>query len=324
MPYLTTIKRPNEPIVLVNEDLLNVKGLNDVVLSGYTSGTQEQTTDRDAPRTSDGTTSGTTNPLITFTRPDGYAGIGTIPKQGDILPGGSTITLPNGLPVTIPRINGPENPAYVSGYEPPVFGGTDSGGGGSTGTPDKNGFVWTLPNGQGFPPTRILLFSANRKTLYYEDKDLTTKFQVIGKTIEQCSRVSNEQVGQFTGRYQFNNTDSFGKGYTLKSLEVKTKFPFDRLGNPVETEYTLWVDTFVRYFTDNVQSITTNQDGTLTYHYANGSTSVVSQNGTPIPGGGGGYTDGTNTNTGTPAAKSNTGLLLVGGLLLILFSSKSK
>lgn len=313
MPYLTTIKRPSEPIIKVDESLTKIQGLNDVVLNGYTSGNQE-TTDRSAPRGSTGTT---TAPAITYQRPTGYV------KLGDVGSGGTTTTLPDGTVIQIPRITGTENPSYVSGYEPPVIEGNTAGGGGSTGTPDKNNFIWTLPNGQGFPPTRALFFSNNRRTYFYEDKDLKTKFQVIGKTIEQCSRVSNEVVGEFTGKYQFNNTDPFGKGYTLKSLEVKTKFPFNRLGEPVETEYTLWVDTYVKYFTDNVQSITTNQNGTLTYHYANGTTAVVAQNGAPIPGGGG-YTDGTNTNTDKPAAKSNVGLLLIGGLGLLLLSSKSK
>jgi len=324
MPYLTTIKRPTEPIVLVNEDLNQIKGLNSATLSGYASGTDGSTTDRDAPRTSGGYGSGidlsavqntgATTPPRTITAPS--------ISQPQETPSYSGIT-GTGLGAQIPKgfeLYDPEKAGYISVHEVPTSSG---GGGGSTGTPDTNGFVWTLPNGQGFPPTRSLLFSNNRRTYYYEDKDLKTKFQVIGKTIEQCSRVSNEVVGEFTGKYQFNSTDSFGKGYTLKSLEVKTKFPFDRLGNAVETEYTLWVDTFVRYFTDNVQSITTNPDGTLTYHYANGSTAVVNQNGTAVTGGGG-YSDGTDNNTNKPATKSNTGLFLLGGLALIAISSKSK
>ena len=322
MPYTTTLPKLETP-VKVNEGLLSIQGLNNLQFTGYATG--GETTDRDAPRTSSGAgygsgidmsgvqNSGATTTPRTITAPSisqpetpSYSGI-TSTGLGSQIPKGADLIDPDKL-------------GYISIYEVP----TSSGGGGSsTGTPDKNGFIWTLPNGQGFPPTRSLLFSNNRRTLYYEDKDLTTKFQVIGKTIEQCSRVSNEVVGEFTGRYQFNSTDPFGKGYTLKSLEVKTKFPFNRLGEPVETEYTLWVDTFVRYFTDNVQSITTNTDGTLTYHYANGSTAVVSQNGTPLNSSGG-YNTGGGTTTDKPASKSNTGLLLIGGLLLILISSNSK
>ena len=236
MPYLQKIWRfSDKPIVLVNDDLNTIKGLDNLNFTGYTSGTE------------------------------------------------------------------------------------------TTGTPDKNGYVWTLPNGQDFPPVNTLLFSNHRRTYYYEDKDLKTKFQVIGKTLEQCSRVNNDAVGTFTGGRQFNSTDSFGKGYTLKSLEVKTKFPFDRLGNPVETEYTLWIDTFVKYFPDNVVSITTNEDGTLTLNYANGSTGIVSQDGKPIDGGTGttgGYTTGTDTDK--PATKNRNAILIILGLVLILLSSKSK
>jgi hypothetical protein len=202
---------------------------------------------------------------------------------------------------------------YVSIYEAPKP---------VEGLPDENGYIWTLPNGQAFPPTRTLLFSNHKRTYYYEDKDLKTKFQVIGMTLEQCSRVLNEAVGTFTGNRQFNTVDAFGKGYSLLSLEVKTTFPFDRLGNLVLTEYTLWVHTYVKYFEDNVVSITTNSDGSLTYHYANGSTAVVSQNGAPISGPG--YTTGDGDASEKPATQNRNALLIIGGLGLILLSSKSK
>lgn len=243
MPYLKKIWRSSDiPIVLVNDDLSTIKGLDNLELTGYTSGN------------------------------------------------------------------------------------TDTG---TTGTPDSNGYIWTLPNGQPFPPIGILLFSNHRRTYYYEDKDLTTKFQVIGKTIEQCSRVSNDQVGVFTGGRQFNSTNSFGKGYTLKSLEVKTKFPFDRLGNPVETEYTLWVDTFVKYFEDNVVKITANEDGTLTYTYADGSTKLFTQEGKPLSGTGttgttGGYTTGDGDKPTATATKNRNAFLIIGGILLLILTRKSK
>lgn len=319
MPYLTTIKRSNEPIVLVNDDFSTIQVLNSLTVTGYDSTRDGETTDRDAPRSTGGYVSVDTTGIKDLgVIPDKYTGT-DLPQT--IAPEPSYIT--PGIGGDIPKGFGGNlaNIGYVSVYDPsPTTGG--GGGGGITVTPDKNGFIWTLPNGQKFPPTRALLFSNNRQTYYYEEKELVTKFQVIGKTLAQCSRLSNEAVGEFTGRYLFNSTDPFGKGYTLKALEVKTKFPFDRLGNPVETEYTLWVDTFVKYFEDNVVNIVTNSDGSLTYHYANGTTSVVSQNGTPITGGG--YNSGTGTTTGNPAAKNNNGLLLIGGLILILISSNSK
>lgn len=320
MPYLTNINRTNEPIVLVNEDLSTIQGLNSVTVNGYTSGADGQTTDRDAPRTSSGYTGSvdTTGIQDLGVISDKYTGTTILQPATDPTYTNVVNDIPKGFGTDL------DKGGYVSNYETPTFPTTTGGGG--TGTLDSNDLVWTLPNGQGFPPVRTLLFSNNRRTYYYEDKDLKTKFQVIGKTLEQCSRVSNEVVGEFTGKYQFNSVNLFGKGYTLKSLEVKTKFPFDRLGNPVETEYTLWVDTFVRYFTDNVQSVTTNSDGTLTYHYSNGTTTVVSQTGGPVTSGtgGGGYSDGTNTTTNKPAAKSNNGLFLIGGILLILIASNSK
>lgn len=171
-------------------------------------------------------------------------------------------------------------------------------------TPDKNGYVWTLPNGQAFPPTRIILFSNNKRTYYYEDKNLTTKFQVIGKTIEECSREAGVQVGEFTGLYQFNDTDPFGKGYTLRSLQVKTKFPFDRLGAAVETEYTLWVDTFVKYNVDNGQTGYDDKEP--------GSTGNT-----------GGYTTGTGSNT-DKATKNRNAILIIGGLLLLALTQRKR
>lgn len=183
---------------------------------------------------------------------------------------------------------------YISGF---TFGEENP----STVTPDKNGYVWTLPNGQAFPPTRTILFSNNRRTYYYEDKNLTTKFHIIGKTIEECSRETGVQVGVFTGNYQFNDTDPFGKGYTLRSLEVKTKFPFDRLGAAVETEYTLWVDTFVKYTVDN--GYDNNEPGNT------GTT--------------GGYTTGS-TDADKKAAQNRNTFLIIGGLLLLILTRKSK
>ncbi|KAA0992765.1 hypothetical protein [Dyadobacter aurulentus] len=104
----------------------------------------------------------------------------------------------------------------------------------------SSGFDYSLPSGKALPAQNTEIIARGQKVYYFEEKELVQRFWPIGKTIEECSRKSGEVLGLYTGKHFFGGTTTAGIK-KITALEVKTKFPFDRQGNAVETEYTLWV-----------------------------------------------------------------------------------